>query len=96
MGFLEEDFNNLNTNENYSLLQKAVDNLQETVSHLTEVAQIKVVESSRLEALSLYDYVEKAIYNFSAIAQHAEAIIYNEIDETICVRAIPVYLNSSV
>ena len=94
--FLEEDFSQLKQNENYLLLKQAVENLQETVSHLTEVAKIKEIEDSKMEVLNLYDYTEKATYNIIALAQNAEATIYNEIDEDICVKGIPAYLDSIV
>jgi PAS domain S-box-containing protein len=94
--FLEEDFSGGCQNENYQLLKMAVGNLEETVSHLTEVAKIKEIESSELEALNLYAYVQKAMYNIIALAQNANAIIYNEIDEDLKVRAIPAYLDSIV
>lgn len=94
--FLEEDFLKLNQNENFQLLKQAIENLQETVSHLTEVAKIKEIEDSKMKALNLYDYAEKATYNIIALAQNAEATIYNEIDEEICVKGIPAYLDSIV
>lgn len=94
--FLEEDFSNIDDNENYQLLKKAIDNLQETVSHLTEVAKIKEIESEQLEALNLYDFVEKAMYNIIAMAQNANAIIYNEINENHKVMAEPAYLDSII
>jgi len=94
--FLEEDFSNLNKNENFILLKTAVENLQETVSHLTEVAKIKEIDSSHLESLNLYTYVQKAMYNIIALAQNAEATIYNEIDEDLCVKAIPAFLDSII
>lgn len=94
--FLEEDFTNLNENENYQLLKQAVENLQETVSHLTEVAKIKEIEDSKMKTLNLYDFAEKATYNIIALAQNAEATIYNEIDEDICIKAIPAYLDSII
>jgi len=94
--FLEEDFSKLKQNENFILLKKAVENLQETVSHLTQVAKIKEVDDSKMKALNLYDYAEKATYNIIALAQNAEAIIYNEIDEEISVKGIPAYLDSII
>ena len=94
--FLQEDNTELINNENFQLLQKAVNNLQETVSHLTDVAKIKVIEESKLEALNLYDFIEKATYNIIALAQNAEAIIFNEIDEHVRVKAIPAYLDSII
>jgi len=94
--FLEEDFSGINQNENYKLLKLAVENLQETVSHLTEVAKIKEIEPSKMEALNLYTYVQKAMYNIIAMAQNANAVIYNEIDEGLNIKAIPAYLDSIV
>lgn len=94
--FLEDDFSEISDNDYFLLLKKAIVNLQETVSHLTEVAKIKVIEDSKMESLNLYDFVEKAMYNIIAMAQNAEATIYNEIDEDHCVKAIPAYLDSIV
>ncbi len=94
--FLEDDISGLNENKNYKLLKMAVENLQETVSHLTEVAKIKEVEPSKMEALNLYSYVQKAMYNIIAMAQNANAVIYNEIDEDLFVKGIPAYLDSIV
>lgn len=96
LDFLEDDFSNLNENENFILLKRAVENLQETVSHLTEVAKIKEIEDSKMKALNLFDFVEKAMYNIIAMAQNAEAIIYNEIDESLKVKGIPAYLDSII
>ena len=94
--FIEEDFYKQKDNENLMMLKNAVDNLQDTVSHLTEVAKIKEIESEQLESLNLYDYVEKSMYNIIAMAQNANAIIYNEIDENHYVKAIPAYLDSII
>lgn len=94
--FLGEDFPELGKNENFQLLKQAVDNLKETVSHLTQVAKIKEIDASKMEVLNLYDFAEKATYNIIAQAQNAEATIYNEIDEDICVMGIPAYLDSII
>lgn len=94
--FLEEDYSNLSHNENFILLKQAVTNLEETVSHLTEVAKIREIEDSKLEALNLYDYAEKATYNIIAQAQNAGAVIYNEVDEDVMIKAIPAYLDSII
>lgn len=94
--FLEEDFEDINESDYFQLLRKALKNLEETVSHLTQVAKIKEIEPSEMKALNLYSYVQKAMYNIIAMAQNANAIIYNEIDENLKVRAIPAYLDSIV
>ena len=95
-GFLEEDIPSLIGNESFELMKKAIENLQETVSHLTDVAKIKVVEESQIEVLNLYDYVENAIYNITAIAKNTNTTIINYIDEDLCVKAIPAYLDSII
>ncbi|MUU77894.1 sensor histidine kinase [Winogradskyella endarachnes] len=94
--FLEEDSSSLNTNENFQLLKSAIANLQETVDHLTEVAKIREIEDSEMEVLNLYDFAEKATYNIIALAQNTEAIIYNEIDEDICIKGKAAYLDSII
>lgn len=94
--FLEDDFENIIHNENYKLLKQAVGNLQETVAHLTEVAKIREIETSKLQKLNLYDFVEKAMYNIIAMAQNSNALIYNQIDETHCILGVPAYLDSII
>lgn len=94
--FLEDDFENIIHNENYKLLKQAVGNLQETVAHLTEVAKIREIETSKLQKLNLYDFVEKAMYNIIAMAQNSNALIYNQIDETHRVLGVPAYLDSII
>ena len=94
--FLEEDFTWLNKNENFDLLKKAIANLEETVSHLTDVAKIKEVSTNEIQVLNLYDYVEKAIYNITAIAKNTNTTIVNYIEEDLCVKAIPAYLDSII
>ena len=92
--FLEEDYIDLLDNENYQLLKSAIGNLEQTVSHLTEVAKTKQVDESEIKALNLYDYSEKAIYNIAAIARHTNTDIINEVRDHLYVRAIPAYLDS--
>lgn len=94
--FLEEDFPLLNENENFGLLKKAVDNLQETIAHLSEVAKIKEADQSKIESLNLYDYAEKAIYNIKAIAKNTNTTIINEVNDEFCVKGIPAYLDSVI
>ncbi|APY07915.1 histidine kinase [Winogradskyella sp. J14-2] len=94
--FLEGDFEDIIHNENYKLLKQAVGNLQETVAHLTEVAKIREIEASKLQKLNLYNFVEKAMYNIIAMAQNANALIYNLIDETHNILGVPAYLDSII
>ncbi|MFV9551923.1 sensor histidine kinase [Algibacter sp. PT7-4] len=95
-GFLEDENKILCQNENFDLLKKAIANLEETVSHLTDVAKIKTVEASQIQVLNLYDYVEKSIYNITAMAKNTNTTIINYIEEDLCVKAIPAYLDSII
>ncbi|WP_136480028.1 sensor histidine kinase [Cognatitamlana onchidii] len=95
-GFLQEEFEWLNDNENFDLMVKAIDNLEETVSHLTEVAKIKQVGNDEVETLNLLDYVEKAIYNVTALARNTNTAIINSIEDDVFVKGVPAYLDSIV
>ncbi|WP_179351516.1 sensor histidine kinase [Winogradskyella vidalii] len=94
--FLEDDFSKLNQNENFQLLKQAVENLEDTVSHLTQVAKIREIEDSKMKALNLYDFVKKGIYNIVALAQNANATILNHIGEDVSVKGIAAYLDSII
>ncbi|TNJ44662.1 PAS domain S-box protein [Tamlana fucoidanivorans] len=94
--FLLEEFEWLKDNENYNLLVKAIDNLEETVSHLSEVAKINQVGNDQLDVLNLYDYVERGIYNVRALAQNYNISIENTIEDDIEVKGIPAYLDSII
>ena len=94
--FFEEEFSWLSENENFQLLSKAIENLEDTVLHLTEVAKIKQVCNDDMESLNLYGYVEKAIYNVTALAQNTKTAIVNNIDEALLVKGIPAYLDSII
>ncbi|MFY0712974.1 PAS domain S-box protein [Seonamhaeicola sp. NFXS20] len=94
--FLTEEFGWLKDNENFNLLSIAIENLQETVEHLTEVAKIKPIESNQLKSLNLYDYVEKAIYNVLGVAKNTNTNIINRVNEDVNIKGIPAYLDSII
>ncbi|KAB1069041.1 PAS domain S-box protein [Tamlana haliotis] len=94
--FLEEEFTWLKDNENFELLSHAIENLEDTVSHLTEVAKIKQVDPSELKHLNLYDYVDKAIHTVAAFAKNTSSQIINEVDEELLIKGIPAYLDSII
>lgn len=94
--FIEDDIEPIVKNESFVMLKRAVGNLQETVSHLTEVAKIKEIAPSEIRALNLYEYAEKAIYNIAALAKNSNTDIINHIDDSLYVKGIPAYLDSII
>ena len=70
--------------------------MEETVSHLTEVAKIKPVDANQLEELNLHDYIEKAIYNVAATARNTNTSIFNDTDEDLSVLGVPAYVDSVI
>lgn len=94
--FLAEDCKGIETSESYILLKKALENLNETVSHLTEVIKIKPAEKSKISPLNLRKYAKKAIYNISAIAKNTHALITNDIEKKLFVHGVPAYLDSII
>lgn len=95
-GFLEEENPQLKGNESFVLLVNAIENLEETVSHLTEVAKIKQVDENEIKVLNLYDYVEKSIYSVAAFAKRTKTSILNNIDDELVIKGIPAYLDSII
>lgn len=94
--FLEEEAHTLIDDENFELLKGSVINLSQTVSHLTEVAKIKSIDENNIEVLSLYDYVNQAIYNVSALAKNIDCTIENNVVENHKVKAVPAYMDSII
>ncbi|MFD0837306.1 PAS domain S-box protein [Mariniflexile aquimaris] len=94
--FLEEESHSLVKDENFELLKESIFNLNETVTHLTEVAKIKSVEESKIEALNLSDFVTRAIYNVSALAKNINCTIINQVDVSARVKGIPAFLDSII
>lgn len=96
VNFIEQDVPEIKPNEEFIMLKDSVLNLNDTVKHLTEISNIKVVNEKQLETLSLCDYIDKAIYNVSALAKNFNCKIINEVDSNCNVKAIPAYLDSII
>lgn len=94
--FLAEDCENIDSTESYILLKKALSNLNDTVSHLTEVIKIKPAEKSEIKPLNLRKYVRKASYNISAVAINANCEITNDVQKKLFVNGVPAYLDSII
>ncbi|MCB4799567.1 sensor histidine kinase [Neotamlana laminarinivorans] len=96
-GFIEEeDANLILKNDNFKYLKESILNLNETVSHLSEIAKIRAVSETKMKSLSLQLYVKNAIYNVSAILKKNNFEIVNNINPDHHLKAIPAYLDSII
>ncbi|MDO7171944.1 sensor histidine kinase [Mariniflexile sp. AS56] len=94
--FIEEEYQLLVKGENFGLLKESINNLDETVSHLAEVAKIKSIEECKIESLNLSVFVRHALYNVSALAKNINCTIENHICEHHKVKAVPAFLDSII
>ncbi|CAH8281721.1 PAS domain S-box-containing protein [Mariniflexile fucanivorans] len=96
LGFVEDEIEETKTNDSFEFLRQAVSNLQETVTHLTEIAKFSKYDTAELKALNLHDFAVNAIYNVSALAKNSNCIIENNIEDSLLVTGIEAYLDSII
>tara|TARA_R110002049_G_scaffold293731_1_gene478930 strand:+ start:8463 stop:9572 length:1110 start_codon:yes stop_codon:yes gene_type:complete len=92
--FVEDEINEIKTNDSFLVLKQAIGNLQDTVGHLTEIAKFSRHDKAELKVVNLHDFTVKAIYNVRSLAKNSHCIIENTIDKTLMVFAIEAYLDS--
>ncbi len=95
-GFMEEELQGIQKDENFKMLKEALAQLESTISNLNEVRKDQFSPQESLAPLNLSDFVANNIYNISAIARHEQCEIINDVDEDIEVMAVPVYLDSVI
>ena len=96
IGFIEDDFETINSNENFGMLKESLSNLESTLDHLNNIRKSKLDQTSKLKSLSLYNYVTHAIYNINSIAKKYHCQILNHVDKGHNVLAIEAYLDSII
>jgi PAS domain S-box-containing protein len=92
--FVEEEIPETATNESFKVLKQAVQNLQDTVAHLTDIAKSSKYDKSEFRPLNLYDYANKALYNIASLAKNNNCVIENLIEKDVMVKGIEAYLDS--
>lgn len=98
VGFIlaeEEGVKSCNS-ENFECLKKSIKNLNDTVSHLSEVAKIKSMNKEEIKSLNLHEFCNKAIYNVSGLAKNVKCKIENHVNPQHSVLAIPAFLDSII
>lgn len=98
VGFIseEEATSKAYKSENFEFLKKSIQNLNDTVSHLSEVAKIKSMNKEEVQSLNLHEYCNRAIYNVSGLAKNIKCKIENNVDPKHSVLAIPAFLDSII
>ncbi|MBB6001857.1 PAS domain S-box protein [Arcicella rosea] len=86
----------LSENEFLSLLKSASVNLGETIAHLNEVVLMNTTVIDNLKGVGLFQAIENAIQNVSALARDSKVTIFNNINTDKKVFVIPAYLDSII
>lgn len=94
--FVEEEIPETKENESFLVLKQALQNLQDTVDHLTEIAKFSKYDKSELKSLNLHQYAVNAIYNVSSMAKNNNCEIENLIAKDLMVVGIEAYLDSII
>lgn len=95
-GFMEEEVEGIGNDGNFKMLKEALIQLETTLAHLNEVRKEEFCAQGNLKALNLNAFIVNVIYNINAIAKYEDCEIINDIDDSIQVLAVPVYLESVV
>lgn len=95
-GFIDDDFDDSDFDENFSMLKQALNHLDETIEHLNEVRHEEFSPHQNLKPLNLNKFAEHAIYNVSAIARNEHCYIINAIDDRVDVLGVEVYMDSII
>jgi PAS domain S-box-containing protein len=95
-GFIEDDIDAIDFDENFKMLKEALTHLDATIEHLNEVRQEEFSPHLNLKPLNLNKFVEHAIYNVSAIARHEHCEIINNIESGLNVMGVEVYMDSII
>lgn len=91
---MREEYPDLTKNEFYPLIEKAVNNLSETVLNLHEVSVINQNADTKLVKIKVIDYLKNALENVQATILKEEAEIQVDIDADAIVMGVPAYIES--
>ncbi|MBF2055308.1 MAG: PAS domain-containing protein [Candidatus Sericytochromatia bacterium] len=86
----------LYSHEVIGMLQKAADNLSETIQELTEVASADLSTALAKSKLPLRETVSRVLESLQSEALQNKVNLLNEVPENFTVQAIPAYISSLV
>lgn len=76
------------------MLQKASENLKETVAHLNEIVEINTRVSQDSHVVNLHDEIEKVKDNVKVLLANSKVEVINEVDPSINFSGVPAYIES--
>ena len=78
------------------MLGKASQGLNDTISHLNEVVQVKLETDQKLKSVQLRPLVHKVLVDIQALIEENKVIIDTDVPENIQVRGVMAYLESII
>jgi PAS domain S-box-containing protein len=93
---LNEENKDLANNEMFQYLQKASENLTETIQHLNEVVEISLSGSQKSIPINLRNVINSVIDGLTITAKNSNVTIINEVNSDVIIFAIPAYLESII
>lgn len=93
-GFLSKETRPAEKDNLVTLLGDASESLNETVSHLNEVVQVKTSAQEKLKCVSLYDSIKQVEKNLSVLIKEKGVKRTIKVHKDISINAIPAYLDS--
>lgn len=92
--FLIDDYPQIKDQEVFGLVKDAFDNLQKTITNLSEISNFEYVDTEAYEKLCFADECERGLQSLSAMIKEADATITHEIDKDIMIAVVPEFLRS--
>ena len=92
----KEEYPEASTNEYFPLIEQAVDNLNETIQNLNDVAIYNSLDCKKLEPLNILQFTNNALNTINGIVIANQVDLDISIAENITITAIPAYLDSII
>ncbi len=94
MDMLNKEHPNLVETEHFSMLDKSVENLKKTMSHLTEIVTVNAESSKNHSRVNINQIISKCISDVNALLKDTNSEVKNHIPENLIIRGVPAYFES--
>lgn len=96
-GFLlDNEISSEEYQESLKMLKRAAGGLDETITHLNEVVQVKLETSKKLKPITLSKVVNKVLRDVAALVDENKQRIEVDIPEALDINGVPAYVESIV